>query len=69
MRYAGCMANEKPLKYGIPKTYRVDEEFCESVEELRLLTRKASEPVPSASDIVRRAVLEMRERERKRARK
>jgi hypothetical protein len=63
------MANTNPLKYDIAKTYRVDEEFCEAVEELRLLTRKPSEPVPTASDIVRRAVLEMRDRERKRSRK
>lgn len=63
------MANQNPLKFGIAKTYRVDEEFCESVEELRLITRKPSEPVPTASDIVRRAVLEMRDRERKGKRK
>lgn len=59
------MANKNPLKYGIAKTYRVDEEFVEAVDELRTLIR----PVPTASDVVRRAVLEMLERERKRARK
>lgn len=57
------MANKNPLKYDIPKTYRVDDEFVGAVEELRAMHR----PIPPASDIVRRAVLEMRDRERKKA--
>lgn len=59
------MANEKPLRYDIPKTYRVDQEFVDAVEEIRARQR----PVPPASDVIRRAVLELRDRERKRGRK
>lgn len=59
------MSNEVPLKYGISVTYRVDDEFIQAVEELRLLAR----PIPTKSDIVRKAVWAMRDRERKAKRK
>lgn len=57
------MPNVSPLKYATAMTIRVDGEFVEAVDELRTLIR----PVPTKSEAIRRAVLEMRERERKRS--
>ena len=61
------MPNVNPIKYSTAMTIRVDDEFKEAVDDLRTLIR----PVPSKSEAVRRAVLEMRDRlsrsERKRA--
>lgn len=59
------MANSGPLKYDISQTYRVDQAFVDAVEELRTLIR----PIPTKSDVVRNAVFQMLERERKRAKR
>jgi ribosomal protein L4 len=59
------MGNTASVKYNIPVTIRVDQEFVEAVKELR---RAADDP-PTKADIIRRAVLNERDRERKAAEK
>lgn len=62
------MANPYPLKHDIAMTIRVDKEFVRVVDAMR----KTMDPMPSKSEMIRRAVFETYARangkaERKRA--
>lgn len=56
------MVNVTPVKYRIAITIRVDDEFVDAVKELR---RGAVDDPPSKSEVIRSAVLAMRDRRRK----
>lgn len=61
--YNDPMANTSQIKYERPFTLRGDDEFFAAVSELQ----KTDESVdtPTKSDVIRRAVIEMRDRRRK----
>lgn len=52
------MANPYPLKNDIAITIRVDKEFIRRVDAMR----KALDPMPSKSEMIRRAIFETFER-------
>jgi hypothetical protein len=52
------MAN--PLKYSITFTIRVDQDFLDAVEQLR----RAQDPIPSKSDVIRDLVMDAAKRAR-----
>jgi hypothetical protein len=49
------MANVNPIKYRTAFTMRVDEEFLDALEQLR----KLESPIPTKSDAIRAAVMEV----------
>lgn len=54
------MANKNPVRYDIPFSMRVDQEFLETVDLLRAQRR----PIPGRAELIREAVEKMLERER-----
>ncbi len=53
------MGNTSPKKYGRAFTIRVDQEFLDAVDRIRRLSAdyETALPIPTASEVVRNAVL------------